>query len=144
MFLYAPNSEELQNLGEAVVRAFKQKDVVATAKPALVSGIPDVLASDIIIFGLAGGKDLNPGESDFAEMFRAFAGINLAGKFAGLLSLDENASPAVFKEALKDTDIDIFNEELPVSSLNIKRARLRSWAGKLYHWVKDLTVEPLL
>lgn len=133
----------MQNLGEAVVQAFKQKDVTASAKPASTSGIPDVLASDIILFGLA-GQEVEPGGSDFKEMFRAFSGINLAGKFAGLISIDDNSSPAVFREALKDTDIDIFTEELAVSLQNIRRARIRPWGGRLYRWVKDLTVEPLL
>jgi hypothetical protein len=141
--LYAPDSKELQKLADAVTQSFKQKDVTASAKPASASGIPDILASDVILFGLA-GQDIDPKKTDFAEMFRAFRGINLAGKFAGLLVIDDNDSPAIFRDALKDTDIDIFTEELPVSSTDFKRARIRSWARKLHHWVKDLTVESLL
>jgi len=130
-------------MAQTVAASFAPRKVWAEAKPAGESGIPDVLASDVLVFAVDGEK-IDPAETDFREMFRAFEGINLAGKFAGLISLDGNDSPSVFRAALKDTDIDIFEEVLDVSLRKLKRSRVRSWTGRFTRWFKDLTVESLL
>jgi len=130
-------------VAQTVAASFSSRKVRAEAKPAEESGIPDVLASDVLVFALDGEK-IDPAETDFREMFRAFHGINLAGKFAGLISLDGNDSPSVFRDALKDTDIDVFAEVLDIPLRRIKRFRVRSWTGRFTRWFKDLTVESLL
>ena len=78
--LYAPEDEEYAGPAKQLGDAFSELGLDVVVKAAKNAGIPDILAADIVIFGSSVFKPyLHP---HFAEMVRAFKGINLAGKFA--------------------------------------------------------------
>lgn len=141
--LYAPDAKDTRSAVNSIADAFGRENLDVKVRPAREAGIPDVLASDIVIFGLD-GKDLKPAKTAFAEMFRAFKGINLAGKLCGLISFNKNNSPEIFRKALKDSDIEIFDDVLSLATRSIDGKKGKSWADKLYKKFKDNEDEPLL
>ena len=141
--LYAPDTKDTRSAANSIADAFKRENLDVKVRPAREGGIPDVLASDIVIFGLD-GKDLKPANTAFAEMFRAFKGINLAGKLSGLISFNKNNSPEIFRKALKDSDIEILDDVLSLATRSIDGKKIKSWADKLYKKFKDNEDEPLL
>ena len=68
-------------------------------------GIPDILASDVLIIGTS--ADNSP---YFSELQRIFSGINLAGRKA-LLFTDKQAKNAKYlRDMLADSEIQIYSE----------------------------------
>ncbi len=128
--LYAPEDEEYAGPAKQLGDAFSELGLDVVVKAAKNAGIPDILAADIVIFGSSVFKPyLHP---HFAEMVRAFKGINLAGKFAGFLSYGDNNAPRLFRKALRDTDIFEFRRDLVISSGGAEPAELMKWAKELY------------
>ena len=86
--------------------------------------VTDILSVDLLILGSQGGATLHP---DFEEIRRALTGMNLAGRLAGLVDFG-GGSPAAFRDALKDTDIEIFEEELDLTGdPDVKAVRGWGW-----------------
>ena len=133
--LYAPEDEEYAGPAKQLGDAFSELGLDVVVKAAKNAGIPDILAADIVIFGSSVFKPyLHP---HFAEMVRAFKGINLAGKFAGFLSYGDNNAPKLFRKALRDTDIFEFRRDLVISSGGVEPAELMKWAIELYEKCKE-------
>ncbi len=133
--LYAPEDEEYAEPARQLGEAFTELGLDVIVKAAKVAGIPDILAADIVIFGSTVFKpDLHP---HFAEMVRAFEGINLAGKYAGFLSYNGNNAPKLFRKALRDTDIYEFRRDLAIKSGKSKPEELMKWARDLYKSYED-------
>ena len=133
--LYAPEDEEYAGPAKQLGDAFSELGLDVVVKAAKNAGIPDILAADIVIFGSSVFKPyLHP---HFAEMVRAFKGINLAGKFAGFLSYSDNNAPRLFRKALRDTDIFEFRRDLVISSGGVEPAELMKWAKELYEKCKE-------
>jgi len=140
--LYAPGDEEHRAPAEELAARFSQPDLETVVKAARDAQIPDVTASDLVVFGsaVAAGGGLHP---DFAEMIRAFEGINLAGRLSAFLAYQESGgkdgAPALFRRALGETEIAVFPEvlNLPDSSSDAPSAGMASWADRLYTTFKD-------
>ena len=133
--LYAPEDEEYAGPAKQLGDAFSELGLDVVVKAAKNAGIPDILAADIVIFGSSVFKPyLHP---HFAEMVRAFKGINLAGKFAGFLSYSDNNAPRLFRKALRDTGIYEFRRDLVINSGGAEPAELMKWAQELYEKCKE-------
>jgi flavodoxin len=131
VILYAPEGQEYRIPAEELGRSLAQVNLDVKVKAAKDAGIPDILAADVILLGsLTNGR----GEvhEHFAEIVRAFEGINLAGRLAGLISYDEGDSHKIFEEALRDTDISVFAENLTVETAHTDAERIKSWAERIY------------
>ena len=133
--LYAP--EKHGELVGKVAAAFRKLSLDVTALPAGNGGIPDITPADIVVFasGFEGGGSLHP---DFGEMVRAFAGINLAGRLAGFLDLDGGSAPALFRKALGDTGIAVFQRDLVLGG---DRAKTTGLERTIAEWVEALTTK---
>jgi len=128
--LYAPEDEEYADPAKQLGGTFSELGLDVAVKAAKNAEIPDILAADIVILGSSVFKpDLHP---HFAEMVRAFKGINLAGKCVGFLSYNGNNAPKLFRRALRDTDIYEFNRDLVINSGHVLPAELMNWAKELY------------
>ncbi|HUV08169.1 MAG TPA: hypothetical protein VMX75_10600 [Spirochaetia bacterium] len=143
--LYAPYSEEYIRLIEELSGAFGELGLDVAIRGAKDAGVPDILAADIVVFGSdhrdsqsgvsetkaspAGKLNLHP---DFGEMERAFEGINLAGKFAGFISMDGGPGPGLFKKALQYTEISTFADDLVFNRKGLTSEQIHTWAKALY------------
>ena len=133
--LYAPEDEEYAGPAKQLGNAFSELGLDVVVKAAKNAEIPDVLSADIVIFGSSVFKPyLHP---HFAEMVRAFKGINLAGKCAGFLSYRGNNAPKLFRKALRDTDIYEFNRDLVINSGGTNPDELMNWAKELFKRFED-------
>ena len=128
--IYAPAGQPMQSLAERVAAALDRRRFAVTLKPAAQTTIPDLSASDLLLLGAApeGKAAVHP---EFAELLRALAGINLAGRVAGLFTSAGEATLQALKKALKDTDVLLAPENL----LSADEARgskgLANWLGSL-------------
>jgi hypothetical protein len=134
--LYAPEDEEYAVPAKQLGDVFTKLNLDVVVKAAKDAAIPDILAADIVVFGssVTQRSSLHP---HFAEMLRAFEGINLAGKLSGFLSYGSNNAPVLFRKALRDTDISEFNRDLIVNSRGVDTADLESWAKGLYEKFRE-------
>jgi flavodoxin len=128
--IYAPASQPMQSLAERVAAALDRRRFVVTLKPAAQAAITDLSASDLLLLGAApeGKATVHP---DFAELLRALAGINLAGRVAGLFTPAGEASLQALKRALKDTDIQLEPENLLPADESHGSKELARWLGRL-------------
>jgi hypothetical protein len=128
--IYAPAGQPMQSLAERVAAALDRRRFAVTLKPASQATIPDLSASDLLLLGAApeGKAAVHP---EFADLLRALAGINLAGRVAGLFTPAGEATLQALKKALKDTDVLL----APESLLSADEAR---GAKGLAHWLGSL------
>jgi hypothetical protein len=128
--IYAPAGQPMQSLAERVAAALDRRRFAVTLKPAAQAAIPDLSASDLLLLGAApkGKAAVHP---DFAELLRALAGINLAGRVAGLFTPAGEATLRALKRALKDTDIRLEPENLLQADESQGSKELARWLGLL-------------
>ena len=134
LVLYAPDTEEARREVARVTAAFDATRFAATARPAGAAHIPDIAASDIVLFVTATGTPRGL-PSDWNELVRALSGVNLASRMGGILSLGAARNGAGIREALRETDMSLFAEE-PVLK-DATEADLRRWTGDLCRSFKE-------
>ena len=129
--LFAPDEEGYRTPAETLGQAFSRLGLDVVVKAAGEARFPDILASDIVIFGseVVGSGALHP---HFGEIVRTFEGVNLAGRLSGFLCYENNGASSLFRDALRDTDISFFQEDLVIRSDETSDKRIEAWAGKLY------------
>jgi hypothetical protein len=132
--IYAPAA--LQAAAERISASLDRKRFEVSVKKAGEATIPDLAAADLVVLGSsAQGRTALPGE--FAEILRALAGINLAGRVAGVFAAGSDAPLAAWKKALKDSGILLPPENLLRSDGADSRA-LSAWVGDLARQVEEL------
>jgi flavodoxin len=128
--IYAPSGQPMKSLAERVAAALDRRRFAVTLKPAAQATIPDLSASDLLLLGAAPeGKAAV--HSEFAELLRALAGINLAGRVAGLFTSAGEATLQALKKALKDTDVLLAPENLLLADQARGSKGLAKWLGSL-------------
>ena len=132
VFIYAPVDAALEQLVRRLADCFNSERFEVTTLSADQAAIPDLTVADIFLLAsLPDGKQ--PVHSDFAEILRALQGINLAGRVGGAFSLDSEPTPAAFRLALQDCEL-----ELPKQNFrNFHREELE--AAQLCRWIEALT-----
>jgi len=129
--IYAPADGPVQALADRIAKSLAGSRIAVSLKPAASASISDLAACDLILLGCA-SQGKSPIHSDFAEIVRALAGINLAGRVAGVFALASEAALLAWKKALKDTDIRLEPDNLLLAKKPEVRAKeLSAWDGQL-------------
>jgi hypothetical protein len=128
LVLYAPDGEAARSAAARVSDAFDGSRFTVTARPAGTSHIPNLAAADLVVFATEAGASQGL-PSDWNELVRAFAGVNLAAKVGGILSLGKTGDAAGIRKALRDTEITLLADEPALEKLS--DADLRLWVGAL-------------
>jgi flavodoxin len=130
IILYAPDEKNTSDAVNNIKDAFKNKKCRIEAKAAKNSSIPDIAASEIVIFGSkdAGKKTIH---SDFSEIARALKGINLAGRIAGIFSFGRENMLPVFKKILEDSDITVYEKNLIIEDGKNNPAIISEWVNNI-------------
>ncbi len=125
--LFAPDG--LRPLAEKVVALLDRKRFRTALKPASEAAVTDFSAADLVLLGSSaqGRSGLPP---EFAEILRSLAGINLAGKVAGVFASGSEAPLAAWKKALRDSDIRLEEGNLLRADTADSRA-LAAWVRRL-------------
>lgn len=108
------DSPGIKNTASAIQEYLSSKGCKVIFKPADEITIPEITASEILIFGHEGvKKDLKDGP--FQEINRIFNGINLAGRLALLFTTSEGKTEQSIKSLialLNETSIEIYEDQL--------------------------------
>jgi len=132
--IYAPAA--LQAAAERISGSLDRKRFRVSVKLAGEATIPDLAAADLVLLGSsAQGRAALPPE--FAEILRALAGINLAGRVAGVFAEGSDAPLAAWKKALKDSGILLQPENL-LRCDGADAKALSAWVGGLAGQVEEL------
>ena len=131
--LCAVETEGTRKAIQTLTEEFSSHEIEVRFRESQEARVPDILAVDLLVLGSQDSSSLHP---DFAEIRRALSGMNLAGRMAGLLDFG-NGSTEEFRKALKDTDIDIFKEELELTD-NHDNAVIRGWATRMVKAFQEL------
>jgi flavodoxin len=132
--IYAPAA--LEAAAERISASLDRKRFQVSVKPAYQATIPDLAAADLVLLGSsAQGRAALPQE--FAEILRALAGINLAGRVAGIFAAGSDAPLAAWKKALKDSGILLQPENLLRTDGADPKA-MSAWVGGLARQVEEL------
>jgi hypothetical protein len=125
--LFAPAG--LRPLAEKVAALLDRKRFHTALKPASEAAVTDFSGSDLVLLGCSaqGRLGLPP---EFAEILRSLAGINLAGKVAGVFASGSEAPLAAWKKALKDSDIRLEAGNLLRADTADSRT-LAAWVGRM-------------
>ncbi len=130
--IYAPAA--LQPAAERISASLDRKRFQVSVKPAGESGAPDLAAADLVLLGSsAQGRAALPQE--FAEILRALAGINLAGRVAGVFAEGSDAPLAAWKKALRDSGIRLAENLLRCDEADA--GTLSGWVGGLARQVEE-------
>ena len=138
LILWAPDSAETRKVAESVGAAFNEGRFKTTLKKADESSIVDIAAADMVIFGLqkSAASELPP---EFSELVRAFKGVTLAGRAAGVYSVGGEKASAKIKKSLKDTEVALFEEDPLFSNDKTDRASdVSEWARKLAGFFQEV------
>jgi hypothetical protein len=135
--IYAPAA--LQAAAERVSASLDRKRFKVSVKTAGEASVPDLAAADLVLLGSSPeGRAALPQE--FAEILRALAGINLAGRVAGVFAEGSDAPLAAWKKALMDSGILLRSENLLRCDGADPRA-LSAWVAGLARQVEKLARE---
>jgi flavodoxin len=131
--IYAPAA--LQQEAERISASLDRKRFKVSLKAADQATVPDLAAADLVLLGSSaqGRSGLPP---EFAEILRALAGINLAGKIGGVFAEGSDAPLAAWKKALKDSGIRLEESQLRADGADAKT--LSAWVGALARQVEEL------
>ena len=110
LILWAPDAAETRRIVEAVRASFNDGSFKTTAKKAIESSIMDIVAADMVIFGVrkSGAAEVPP---EFSDLMRIFRGVTLAGRTAGVFSTGSEKASSRIRKSLKDTEIELFEED---------------------------------
>jgi len=133
LIVYTSNSPTLKELTKKLNSFINDSLLEVRVKPAAETEVPHVCAADIIFFG-SDESGSTFGKGEFKELERAFAGINLAGKVAGLFSCSSTAAIDSLKEMLKSTGITIGGEPY----LGCKKEDFGEESERIKKWVNEV------
>jgi hypothetical protein len=135
--IYAPADPPMQSLAERVAASLDRGHFAVTLKPAAQAAIPDLSASDLVLLGSApeGRAAVHP---DFTELLRALAGVNLAGRVAGLFTPAGEGTLQALKKALKDTDIHLQPENLVLAGESKGSRHIADWIARLVEQLETI------
>lgn len=102
--IYAPSDEAMRSLAERIAGCLDRKRFSVKVKPAAEAAASDLAAADLLLLGGA-PKGRSPLHPEFGELARALAGMNLAGRVAGLFAAEAEGPLAALRKALKDTEV---------------------------------------
>lgn len=139
VIIYASGENKLKSIVGKIEESFDKDKFEVVVKDAADASIPDIAAADLILLGSSqeGSKAVH---SNFAEIIRAFEGISLAGRVAGLFSVDSERTLSKFKKALKDSEVTLKKENsfLVNSSERINKTQIREWLQTLSAQVEEI------
>lgn len=127
--IYIPCDIEKQRVIDIIKRAIDLKKFDIRVKLAADAAMPDIAASDIIIFASdsSSGNSIN---KDYSEIVRALKGINLSGRVAGIISFDTDDTAEAWQNVLECTGITCHGESLVVTDA-IDENNVRKWLQSL-------------
>jgi flavodoxin len=130
LILWAPDTAENRKLVDTVARTLEQAKVKLVVKGAAEATVADVTVADILVFGV---QKTVPNEvpAEFSEFLRIFKGITLAGRTAGLFSMGPEKATGRMRKALKDTEINVSDEDPLFSDQKPGTSPVTEWAEKL-------------
>jgi len=137
VIIYAPAGDRMQQLAHRLEECFDAGSYGVQVKAAGRAAMPDLTAADLFLLGSLpdGEKPIHP---DFSEILRALGGITLAGRVAGLFSVDSEPTLEAFRRAVKDCELVLSDQ----SFLNLKGGQLDlavlgGWIAALSRQLED-------
>ena len=127
--IYVPCDIEKQRAIDIIKRAIDLKKYDIRVKLAADAAMPDIAASDIIIFA-SDSSSSNPINEDYSEIVRALKGINLSGRLAGIISFGTDDTAETWQNVLKCTGITCYEESLIITD-TIDENNIRKWLKSL-------------
>ena len=103
---YSPGKGEIADLANRIAEKCEAASVSVSIKAAGEATVPEINAADILVFG-AEEEGAVLQEGGFRDFFRAFTGINFAGKRGALFSYSMQTAVDGLKEMLKDTELSL-------------------------------------
>jgi hypothetical protein len=139
IIIYAPEDQSAINSTSKIKAAFETEGCKANVKTAASAIIPDITAADIILLGSM-SKGKIPVHPDFKEITLALQGINLAGKTAGIFTVDSINTINAFREILHDSHITICDEGFFINKENNNSFTEADWVKKIIPLHKERSV----
>ncbi len=127
--IYVPCDIEKQRVIDIIRRATDSKKYDIRVKMAADAAMPDIAASDIIIFASDSSSD-NPINKDYSGIVRALKGINLSGRVAGIISFGTDDTVKAWQNVLEYTGITCHGESLVITD-TIDEDNIRKWLKSL-------------
>jgi len=135
LITYAPDTAENRKTVDLVRGAFAALHHRVSVKKALDSHIPDIADSDLVIFGMQKTSTGEP-HADFAELARAFKGVNLAGRAAGFFSFGTEKATSRMRRMLKDSDISQSEDDPAFPEKGPKPTEIEDWVKKVSQFLQ--------
>jgi hypothetical protein len=132
VIIYAPAGQTMERLVRRLAGCFGAERFDMATTTADQAAIPDLTRSDIFLLASLSSEG-QPIHSDFSEILRALRGITLAGRVGAAFSVDSGDAIRLFRDALKDCELDLRDENF----LNVSRGDLET--VDLGGWVETLT-----
>ncbi|RPJ07006.1 MAG: hypothetical protein EHM28_08670 [Spirochaetaceae bacterium] len=136
VILFAPEKSPVKEQAKAVADAISSKEWKVSIKSAAKSHIPELAPADIMIFG-SGDTKIPASEGEYKELFRAFEGVNFAGKIAAVFSETGSSFDSELVKTLEDSDAALFQPVLSFSGSQINKKTMTDWVKKLFAFFKE-------
>lgn len=136
IIIYAPDDTATKKCADHLQKAFTKKEFFVDTRCAGKADIADIAAADAVILGSRGNRAVAI-HADYQELLRAFSGVNFAGRIAGIYMEKDTNTFIEFSEALKDSDILIFDEPLFIPEKGIENTELTRWVKKYSTFLKE-------
>jgi flavodoxin len=135
LILYAPQDSGMKKFVDALQKAFPGKEFMVSVKSSSKAQIPDIAAADAAIFGSKGNSAISI-HTDYKELLRAFGGVNLSGRSVGFFIEKDTSTFEDFSNALKESDIAIFEEPLIYQERGLDFKQLKRWISQFILFVR--------
>jgi flavodoxin len=135
VILYAPQDAAVKKFADCVQKAFDKKSFKVAALSAGKAHIPDIAAVDAVILGSC-SESVADVHEDFAELLRAFSGVNFAGRCAAFFTDKGSDAAGEFSSALVDSEISIFAEPLAYQEKEADAQKVKRWVAQFMSFIR--------
>ena len=132
IIIYSPENTEIKDSSNRLAERFDKDLYSVTVKNASGTEIPEIAASDIILFGsMDSEKEIQT--KDYKELARALRGISLAGRKAALFSISSEETIDYLRDMIKDTELAVPVKGLLFSKNGkpVKEKNIEKWIDKI-------------
>lgn len=128
--LYAPYDNLYKSIIDIICSSIDSSKYDIRVKKAADAAMPDIAASEIIIFA-SSGSDKTPVHEDFKEIIRALKGINLSGRLAGIVEFNKDKSRYFLEDILQNTGAACYEDILNIGKGKVEKHKIENWIKSL-------------
>jgi hypothetical protein len=138
VIIYAPAGTVMDQLVHRLENSvdkerFKMKSILADQ-----ASIPDLAAADLFLLGSLpeGRESIHP---DFSEILRALAGVTLAGRTAGVFTVNSQPTLTAFRTALQDCELVLGDTNFRnLTGTESDTSVIMEWLGELNRQLESI------